>query len=547
MLSAEHKDEEYQLSVDQVQDLLQNQIATATRSLFRRNKYDHEPSSSSSNNTDDLEVLSKWFVERAKSVPMRLTLEERKRLRLVDAFLRGSTYVNRIDAVYSATLSAPNASSNAASMANKTKRMHEKLRCIATTLVGLIGALDYNAGKEVAESLDFRKYANVLRESFEIARRYKIMNPDRLRDSYGKMIMFLQDCSSHEAREQLGFDIVAPIKTVYSVLNEAGSLNALRSEWTCTATMEVLSEPGESREAVRARVKAKERALDNLAQEFSVYGKLSRDDVKQCLYSMGDNASYLNSNCKPIDEMIQYLKRFFDPEVVGMSPSEDRSLAIHGGENGARLTHSHQRQFLYVLQTMTLWREILHEIFRLWTLAEQDLLDPDQPYKWRDTGQGMHRLQDSPRISKAMHGILYAVQQTLGREQGWVGSSVIHINDSNVPNALVFIDKWNQVPRILNPIVQCLRHIDSVVSKDNNLVRLVTDAFGGIDQAKIRILHSFFRQGFDGSGGDDWFSAGSCVDARLTSSWNWCQDLPSRDFFFLFRLSGFMGFDGTFN
>jgi len=37
------------------------------------------------------------------------------------------------------------------------------------------------------------------------------------------------------------------------------------------------------------------------------------------------------------------------------------------------------------------------------------------------------------------------------------------------------------------------------------------------------------------------------VDARLTSSWNWCQDLPSKDFFFIFRLSGFMGFDGSFN
>ena len=35
-----------------------------------------------------------------------------------------------------------------------------------------------------------------------------------------------------------------------------------------------------------------------------------------------------------------------------------------------------------------------------------------------------------------MHGILYAVQQKLcSTEHGWVGSSVIHLGDTNVPNA----------------------------------------------------------------------------------------------------------------
>ena len=38
------------------------------------------------------------------------------------------------------------------------------------------------------------------------------------------------------------------------------------------------------------------------------------------------------------------------------------SLAISGGMGGARLTHSHERQFHYVLQSLTLWREISHEV-----------------------------------------------------------------------------------------------------------------------------------------------------------------------------------------
>ena len=73
-----------------------------------------------------------------------------------------------------------------------------------------------------------------------------------------------------------------------------------------------------------------------------------------------------------------------------------------------RLSHSHEKQYMYVLQSLTLWREIVHDLFRLWWLSEQDLLDSNVPYDLRNTGQGDQRVQPCNRISKAMHGILYA-------------------------------------------------------------------------------------------------------------------------------------------
>jgi Protein of unknown function (DUF2009) len=78
------------------------------------------------------------------------------------------------------------------------------------------------------------------------------------------------------------------------------------------------------------------------------------------------------------------------------------------------------------------------------------------------------------------------------------------------------------------------------------LAAYINSSFGSKEEAKKKILGDFFRHGFDGSGADNFFDAGSCIDGRLTSAWNWCSQLEKKEYFPLFLLTGFIGFDGQF-
>ena len=68
----------------------------------------------------------------------------------------------------------------------------------------------------------------------------------------------------------------------------------------------------------------------------------------------------------------------------------------------------------------------MSDMFHVWTLAEQDLLAESSPYRLRDTGQGLNRVQLAPKTSRMMHAILNRAQRSVG---SWVGSSVIHMGE----------------------------------------------------------------------------------------------------------------------
>ena len=121
-----------------------------------------------------------WFVERAKYIPVRLTLGERKYLRLLEAALNVSEYTDKIDTIGFGL--------------SKAKRIVHQIRELCAIMSGLVLAADYKQGQELFSDRDFAANDEFYQQVFELGRRHKIMNPDKMRSTYGKLIYLLQVC-----------------------------------------------------------------------------------------------------------------------------------------------------------------------------------------------------------------------------------------------------------------------------------------------------------------------------------------------------------------
>jgi hypothetical protein len=72
------------------------------------------------------------------------------------------------------------------------------------------------------------------------------------------------------------------------------------------------------------------------------------------------------------------------------------------------------------------------------------------------------------------------------------------MGDHNVPNALLFIDKYSQIYRILLPISNVIAQIPAQTRVKEYAAR----EFGSVEGAIKEILTDFFKHAFDGSGGE---------------------------------------------
>ncbi|CAE8657139.1 unnamed protein product, partial [Polarella glacialis] len=80
---------------------------------------------------------------------------------------------------------------------------------------------NYEQGQKLMQTREFTGQSAFFQTVLEIGRRYKILNPERMRDSYGKLMYFLQDSRKPEVRELLEFDAVARVRSVYDVLSKS--------------------------------------------------------------------------------------------------------------------------------------------------------------------------------------------------------------------------------------------------------------------------------------------------------------------------------------
>eukprot|EP01002_Notosolenus_urceolatus_P002239 NODE_1590_length_1363_cov_7.346271_g1319_i0.p1 GENE.NODE_1590_length_1363_cov_7.346271_g1319_i0~~NODE_1590_length_1363_cov_7.346271_g1319_i0.p1 ORF type:complete len:430 (-),score=97.69 NODE_1590_length_1363_cov_7.346271_g1319_i0:72-1181(-) len=363
-----------------------------------------------------------------------------------------------------------------------------------------------------------------------------------MRAAYGKLMYLLQDAVQLE--EELGIDCVSDIVTVADTLKRLGLEKVLADDQLVVATTPVpMLEP---RKLLNKALRHKDLVVKHLLDTYCGRDQKKREVLELCIRSIDDANCHIRDNAKCIERMIILLKDHFRRD----GPTDAQySLALDVGQGGSRLKHAHDFQYLYVLQSLNLWRIVSREMYRLWWLVEQDLLDSkNAPYEFRNTGQGFSRVQPSPRIYKAMQEIVVQVGVETGTEM--VGERRVHIGDDQVPNALLFIDKYSGVSRMINPILRTIDYVERVMASKPNKDTpqsiskdYIKTTWGDAQHLVRTILSDFFRHAFDGSGGDNMLDAGSCIDGRLTSAWNWCQNIRSKPFYPVFLMAGFSSFD----
>jgi hypothetical protein len=298
---------------------------------------------------------------------MRLSEQERVYLTLLLGCLQVSEYTDKVDTFRTWGQQA---------------RIIEELNEAFTYLSGLLVCSDFKTGCKVV-SQEAQHNAEFFQTCFEIGRRYKIMNSEKMRSTYGKLIYMLQDAVS--VKSSLGFSCKKPIVTVLSFLEERDCTDLLSDALVpeATAVLDGIA----SREVFQERLAAKQAAVTALCEKYAS-AKITAADIERCLNSITDSEVYRMQSSHPVDRMIGYLTKYFHP-----SKPEGKYALDLTWNSGAKLSHNHSTQYTFVWQTLTLWKELTSNMYILWRQTDEDMLNEGNSYRLCNTGQGLNRVR----------------------------------------------------------------------------------------------------------------------------------------------------------
>ena len=92
--------------------------------------------------------------ERSKYIPLRLSYEERKSLRTVNAAINVSDYTNMVDIAFK----------------SKARRTNVRLQKIVALLSGLVASTSYDEAQRILDDRNFEEHEDMIAKKLEIAR-----------------------------------------------------------------------------------------------------------------------------------------------------------------------------------------------------------------------------------------------------------------------------------------------------------------------------------------------------------------------------------------
>lgn len=542
---------------------------------------------------------------RLRYIPLRLNDYERKLLHILESALNISEYTDKTDVLQ---------------LRNRDSVIIEQISNIYHIISALYLSGEYKKGvrKFLTDGKNtYHHNRKFFQHVFEIGRRHKIRNPDKLRSGYGKLMAICGD--SKMVRSTFGFELAVPIRSVTDRCKQWGIVDMLTDDLLPLATCQIDVQSCTDKNLLHQALELRNYTAKTLCTRYSAIAtqylndnniespweddeitktkKISPDDINLLIASISDAHNYLYQCFTPLDRMSKRLERHFAPGKQVLP------IDIRNGVEGSRLSHSTDEQYMYIKQTFFLWRTIMLRMYPLWYSADSDQLcgyttfqngvEMSNPisYQLRFTEQGITRMQSCPSVGRIMSDIMSSCFRHFNNN--WVGSSAVHLGDTNVPNSLSFIDKYTQLERILAPLDRTLYQIETAWKSGMPAAPAgsssTTMGMGGDDsddddeeedvqlqqqgpqqQEKpephpllsyfqqyysvlgssnpapphFRIMQDYFRHAFNGSGADNYNSAGSCIDGRLTSSWEWCNVIGKKEYHQAFLITGFIGWDG---